>query len=75
MLKVYAPLGAPLISSSAGRCFFLLEELGLEYEPVFIDFKKGENKTEEYLKLNPNGKIPTLVDDQENYVKSINQNY
>lgn len=68
MLKVYAPIGTPLISSSAGRCFLLLEELGVEYEPVFISFKNGENRSEEYLKLNPNAKIPTLIDEEENFV-------
>lgn len=58
MIKIYGSK-----RSSTFRCIWLLEELGLEYESVSVDFKKGENKTEEYLKLNPNGKIPTMVDD------------
>jgi GST-like protein len=41
----------------------LFEELGLEYELHPINISKGEQKTAEYLALNPNGKIPTLVDE------------
>ena len=40
----------------------LLEELGLNFELVKIALN-GEQKKPEYLQLNPNGKIPTLVDD------------
>jgi GST-like protein len=40
----------------------LLEELGVEYEIKPINISKGEQKTPEYLALNPNGKIPTFVD-------------
>ncbi|HEX5353901.1 MAG TPA: glutathione S-transferase family protein [Rhodanobacteraceae bacterium] len=31
-------------------------------EYVYLDFAKGEHKAPEYLALNPNGKVPTLVD-------------
>ncbi|KDQ49758.1 hypothetical protein JAAARDRAFT_42596 [Jaapia argillacea MUCL 33604] len=41
---------------------FLLEELGLTYETIFLDFQKGEQKGPEHTKYNPNGRIPTLVD-------------
>ncbi|EGF99221.1 uncharacterized protein MELLADRAFT_40377 [Melampsora larici-populina 98AG31] len=41
---------------------FLLEELGLSYETIYFDFKKGEQKSEEHTKLNPNGRIPTIID-------------
>jgi len=39
-----------------------LEELGLPYTVRAIDLTKGEQKTEAYLRLNPNGRIPTIVD-------------
>ncbi|MEO1038542.1 MAG: glutathione binding-like protein [Pseudomonadota bacterium] len=39
-----------------------LEEAGLDYELVAIDFSKREQKAPDYVKLNPNGRIPTLVD-------------
>jgi glutathione S-transferase len=39
-----------------------LEELGLPYEVHAIDLLAGEQKRPDYLKLNPNGRIPTIVD-------------
>ncbi len=49
--------------STAFRCYWLMEELGIPYDTVALDFSKGEHKSPEYLKLNPNGKVPTIVDD------------
>lgn len=49
--------------SSATRIHWALEELGVPYEKVKIDLKTGAQKKPEFLKLNPNGKIPTLVDE------------
>ncbi|KAI0771071.1 glutathione S-transferase C-terminal-like protein [Trametes elegans] len=40
----------------------ILEELGLEYDNVPVNIQTGEHKKPEYLKLNPNGRIPALVD-------------
>lgn len=40
-----------------------LEEMGLPYEYQVIDFAKNEQKADWYVQLNPNGRIPTLVDD------------
>jgi len=40
----------------------MLEEIGLAYEPHRVDLDKGENTTPEYLLLNPNGKIPAIID-------------
>ncbi|HEY2444630.1 MAG TPA: glutathione S-transferase N-terminal domain-containing protein [Rhizomicrobium sp.] len=39
-----------------------LEEMGLPYEAHRIDIGEGENLTPEFLALNPNGKIPAIVD-------------
>ena len=40
-----------------------LEEMGLPYEVRVIDFSALEQKADWYVKLNPNGRIPTLDDD------------
>jgi GST-like protein len=40
----------------------MLEETGLPYEPHLVDITKDENKTPEFLSLNPNGKIPAIID-------------
>ncbi|HET9960231.1 MAG TPA: glutathione S-transferase N-terminal domain-containing protein [Polyangiaceae bacterium] len=40
-----------------------LEEMELPYQVRLIDFKQREQKAPEYLKINPNGRIPTIVDD------------
>lgn len=40
-----------------------LEELGLPYEVHTIDLTKGEQKSPEFRAMNPNGRIPVLVDD------------
>jgi glutathione S-transferase len=40
----------------------VLEEIGDEYELVLVDRANDTQKSEEYLKINPNGRIPTLID-------------
>lgn len=50
------------IRSSSARCHWLLNEISLEYETITLDMGAKENKSPEYLALNPNGKVPTLVD-------------
>ncbi len=40
-----------------------LEEMGLPYEVKVIDFATNEQKSDWYVKLNPNGRIPALLDD------------
>jgi glutathione S-transferase len=52
----YTPLG------SSTRVTWALEELGLQYEKVRLALKQGEHKKPEFLAVNPNGKVPALVD-------------
>jgi glutathione S-transferase len=47
---------------SRGRiAHYMLEEVGQPYRLEILDLQKGENKAPEFLKLNPMGKVPTLV--------------
>ncbi len=47
---------------SRGRIVhWMLEEVESDYEIKLLDWKKAEHKTSEYLKINPMGKIPTIV--------------
>ncbi|MFA5493246.1 MAG: glutathione S-transferase [Porticoccaceae bacterium] len=41
-----------------------LEEIGAPYEAVKVDFARGEQRTEQYLRLNPGGRVPVLVTDR-----------
>ncbi|GAD88626.1 hypothetical protein VHA01S_008_00220 [Vibrio halioticoli NBRC 102217] len=50
-------------SNCAMRVRIALEEKGLEWESHALDLQKGENLTAEYFGINPNGVVPTLVDD------------
>ncbi|THH28336.1 hypothetical protein EUX98_g5837 [Antrodiella citrinella] len=46
-----------------------LNELGLSYETIYLDLfgaRAGEHKKPEFLKLNPNGRIPVLIDHKNN---------
>ena len=40
----------------------VLEELGVPFELLLVDKAAGAQRSPAYLKLNPNGKIPTIVD-------------
>ena len=40
----------------------MLEETGLPYEAHLVDFGKNDQQTPEFLSLNPNGKIPAIID-------------
>jgi glutathione S-transferase len=48
--------------SRAAISKWMLDECGIDYEIVPIDFEKREHKTPEFLKINPAGKLPALVD-------------
>ena len=58
MIKFYFNL-----SPNPTKVALLLEELGLPYEPIPVDPRKGEQFTPEYLAINPNAKVPAIVDD------------
>ncbi len=58
MIRLY---GVPM--SRAMRSIWMLEELGLPYENIPTHFANGDCQKPEYLKLNPNGHIPTLDDE------------
>lgn len=46
-----------------------LEEMGLEYRVISINLSELQQKETSYLKLNPNGRIPTIIDhDNEDFV-------
>jgi glutathione S-transferase len=49
-------------STAAMIPHILLEEIGVPYERVPVDRAVGAHKRPEYLRLNPNGLIPVLVD-------------
>src|SRR6266480_6140346 len=40
----------------------MLEEISLPYEVHLVDFSRDDQKTPEFLSLNPNGKIPAILD-------------
>lgn len=58
MYKVYYSPGACSMAVHV-----LLNEIGAAFEPVAISIKEGQNKTPEFLKLNPRGQVPVLADD------------
>ena len=57
MLQIYGTL-----KSRATRCLWMLEEVGQPYELVEKSAHPDDTRTAEYLRLNPNARIPTLVD-------------
>jgi len=48
-------------SGNGYKVRLLLSHLGLEHERVELDILQGETRTPEFLAINPNGRIPTLV--------------
>lgn len=53
----YAPM------STASITDLELEELGIPCERIKVDIRQGETRKPEYLRLNPNGKVPMIVHD------------
>lgn len=57
--------------SSATRVHWALEELGIPYDQVTLDRAKNEHRAPAYLAINPNGKVPALVDGDQPYFESL----
>jgi GSH-dependent disulfide-bond oxidoreductase len=57
MIDFYA-----LTSPNVQKIFIMLEETELPYNPIYVDVWKGDQFKPEFLKLNPNAKIPVIVD-------------
>src|SRR5476649_302517 len=57
MLKFYFS-GAP----NPMKVALFLEETALPYEPIPVDTRKGDQHKPEFLAINPNAKVPTIVD-------------
>ncbi len=50
------------ISSRTRRVVWTLEEAGVPYVFRPVDLRSGQHRTPEYRRINPNGRVPTLVD-------------
>ena len=57
MIKLYT-WGTP----NGNKLHIVLEELGLSYELIAVNLGKGEQRDPKFLKINPNGKIPAIID-------------
>jgi GST-like protein len=51
-----------LTTPNGVKASIMLEETGLPYEAHFVDIMKDESHLPEFLSLNPNGKIPAIID-------------
>ena len=59
MLKLFYALGSCSLASHIA-----LEEAGADYELVAISTKAGDQRTPQYLAINPKGRVPALVTDR-----------
>ena len=57
--------------SRAAIAKWMLDECGVDYEIVPVDLTKGEHKTPEFLRINPAGKLPALVDGQSRIFEGV----
>ena len=65
MLKLYFAPGVCSTASHIG-----LEESGAKYDSQTISFAKNEQRSPEYLKINPRGRVPALVVDEGTIVEN-----
>lgn len=57
-------------SGNAYKCALALEMTRLDWEPVFVDFFKGEARSAEFKKINEMGEVPVLVDGETTLTQS-----
>lgn len=50
------------LSTPSLACLMVAEAAGLPHEKVFVDLRKGDQRTPEYQKINPMSKVPAMVD-------------
>ena len=50
-------------SSNVMKALWILDEIGIEYEREDVGGTFGKNHEASYLSLNPNGRIPIIIDD------------
>lgn len=60
-----------LATPNGQKVSIALEELELEYRTIVIDITKGDQFVPDYVKINPNSKIPSIVDSNGPNGKSI----
>ena len=59
MLKIFIANGSISLAS-----LILLEEVGAQYEAMLVDFSRDEQRQDAYLKINPKGRVPSLVTEE-----------
>lgn len=59
MIKLYDYQDCPF----SQKVRLVLAEKELEFERVLVDLRKGEQRAPEFLKLNPYGRVPVLIDE------------
>jgi len=50
------------ITPNGHKASIMLEETGLDYDVTFVRLQEGHQKEPDFLKMNPNGRIPVIVD-------------
>jgi len=61
MLKLYDYPDCPFCQ----KVRVVLAEKDLEFEKIFVDLRRAEQKTPEFIRMNPYGKVPVLLDEDE----------
>jgi len=57
--------------SRAIRVRWTLQELGVDFEPVTVNLRTGEQRQPEFLKINPVGRLPVLIDGDRVLTESV----